>query len=125
MRSMAGLLGNAPSTVSREINRNGGYDRYRAAVAEENAWRRGHRPNSYDAGPFRADLAVLLMTCHRGFVIRKMIRHRGFSARLGTTTNAAGVARRCSQNLRTLLTHSRTNEISANRSSPRGGAEVS
>jgi IS30 family transposase len=28
MRSMARLLGYAPSTVSREIKRNGGYDRY-------------------------------------------------------------------------------------------------
>jgi hypothetical protein len=40
MRSMARLLGHAPSTVSREIKRNGGYNRYRAAVADENAWRR-------------------------------------------------------------------------------------
>ena len=30
-RSMARLLGRSPSTVSRELNRNGGYDRYRAA----------------------------------------------------------------------------------------------
>jgi len=44
MRSMARLLGHAPSTVSREIKRNGGYNRYRAAVADENAWRRGRRP---------------------------------------------------------------------------------
>jgi hypothetical protein len=29
-RSMAGLLGRSPSTVSREISRNGGYDGYRA-----------------------------------------------------------------------------------------------
>src|ERR1700720_4822126 len=43
MRSIARLLGRAPSTVSREIKRNGGYDRYRAA-ADENAWRRGRRP---------------------------------------------------------------------------------
>ena len=28
MRSMARLLGHSPSTVSREIERNGGYDRY-------------------------------------------------------------------------------------------------
>src|ERR1700719_2844547 len=41
---MARLLGHSPSTVSREIKRNGGYDRYRAAVADENAWRRGRRP---------------------------------------------------------------------------------
>ena len=44
MRSIAKLLGRAPSTVSREIKRNGGYDRYRAAAADENAWRRGRRP---------------------------------------------------------------------------------
>ena len=43
-RSMARLLGNSPSTVSREISRNGGYDRYRAALADERAWVRTHRP---------------------------------------------------------------------------------
>ena len=37
-RSMARLLGHSPSTVSREIIRNGGYHRYRAAVADEKAW---------------------------------------------------------------------------------------
>src|ERR1039458_7862094 len=36
-RSMARLLGRSPSTVSRELNRNGGYDRYRAALADETA----------------------------------------------------------------------------------------
>jgi hypothetical protein len=35
---MARLLGHSPSTGSREIKRNGGYDRCRAAVADENAW---------------------------------------------------------------------------------------
>src|SRR6202051_2748471 len=44
LRAMARLLGHAPSTVSREIRRNGGYDRYRAAVADENAWARARRP---------------------------------------------------------------------------------
>src|SRR3977135_1735251 len=37
-RSMAKLLGRSPSTVSREISRNGGYDRYRVAQADEKAW---------------------------------------------------------------------------------------
>src|ERR1035437_3703539 len=37
-RSMARLLGRSPSTVSRELSRNGGYDRYRAALADETAW---------------------------------------------------------------------------------------
>ena len=35
---MARLLGRSPSTVSREVRRNGGYDRYRAAQADEQAW---------------------------------------------------------------------------------------
>ena len=43
-RSIAKLLGRSPSTVSREMNRNGGYDRYRAALADANAWARARRP---------------------------------------------------------------------------------
>jgi len=43
-RSMARLLGRSPSTVSREVRRNGGYDRYRAARADEQAWVRARRP---------------------------------------------------------------------------------
>jgi IS30 family transposase len=41
---MAGLLGRSPSTVSREISRNGGYDGYRAALADDKAWARARRP---------------------------------------------------------------------------------
>ena len=43
-RSMARKLGRSPSTVSREISRNGGYDRYRASQADEMAWVRARRP---------------------------------------------------------------------------------
>ena len=43
-RSIAKLLGRSPSTVSREMSRNGGCDRYRAALADENAWARARRP---------------------------------------------------------------------------------
>ena len=43
-RSMARLLGRSASTVSRELKRNGGYDRYRAALADEQAWARSRRP---------------------------------------------------------------------------------
>jgi DNA-binding CsgD family transcriptional regulator len=35
-RSVAKQLGRSPSTVSREMSRNGGCDRYRATVADEN-----------------------------------------------------------------------------------------
>jgi DNA-binding CsgD family transcriptional regulator len=43
-RSIARLLGRSPSTVSREMSRNGGCDRYRAGLADENAWARARRP---------------------------------------------------------------------------------
>jgi IS30 family transposase len=46
IRSMALLLGRAPSTVSREIVRNGGYDSYRASEADERTWERARRPKS-------------------------------------------------------------------------------
>jgi DNA-binding CsgD family transcriptional regulator len=42
-RSIARQLGRAPSTVSREIQRNGGRDRYRAAGADRRAWARARR----------------------------------------------------------------------------------
>ncbi|MFQ5936621.1 MAG: IS30 family transposase [Acidiferrobacterales bacterium] len=44
IRSMARLLGRSASTVSREVRRNGGYDRYRAALADGRAWHRARRP---------------------------------------------------------------------------------
>ena len=44
VRSMAALLGRSPSTVSREVLRNGGYNQYRAAVADERAWDQTRRP---------------------------------------------------------------------------------
>ena len=37
MRSIGQFLGRSASTVSREVRRNGGYDRYRAAQADERA----------------------------------------------------------------------------------------
>jgi len=43
LRSIAALLGRAPSTVSREVNRNGGRRHYRANGAEQAAWDRAHR----------------------------------------------------------------------------------
>ena len=44
LRSIAACLGRAPSTVSREVSRNGGRRRYRASKADEAAWDRAHRP---------------------------------------------------------------------------------
>jgi IS30 family transposase len=44
IRSMATLLGRAPSTISREIQRNGGQQWYRASQADQAAWDRAQRP---------------------------------------------------------------------------------
>ena len=44
MREITETLNRSPSTISREINRNGGYDNYRATQAEQAAWDRAHRP---------------------------------------------------------------------------------
>jgi len=43
LRMIASSLGRAPSTVSREINRNGGRRQYRANQADQAAWERAHR----------------------------------------------------------------------------------
>jgi IS30 family transposase len=44
LRRIASLLGRSPSTISREILRNGGPDRYRAARSDHAAWDRALRP---------------------------------------------------------------------------------
>ena len=54
MRSIATQLGRAPSTISREIKRNGGHECYRASQAEESAWDRGRRPKTCKLAQNRA-----------------------------------------------------------------------
>ena len=44
IHSIAALLGRAPSTISRELTRNGGRRGYRANQADQAAWDRSHRP---------------------------------------------------------------------------------
>ncbi|MFQ5524599.1 MAG: IS30 family transposase [Acidimicrobiia bacterium] len=44
VRAIASRLARAPSTVSRELDRNGGRDRYRAHRADREAWARARRP---------------------------------------------------------------------------------
>jgi transposase, IS30 family len=46
IRSVAARLGRAPSTISREIMRNGGRECYRASQADQAAWDRAHRPKT-------------------------------------------------------------------------------
>lgn len=44
IRAMAQRKGRAPSSISREIARHGGRDRYRALTADRQAWRNAQRP---------------------------------------------------------------------------------
>jgi IS30 family transposase len=44
LRTIAAKLGRSPSTISREIRRNGGLASYRATQAEDAAWQRSCRP---------------------------------------------------------------------------------
>jgi IS30 family transposase len=44
LRRLASQLGRAPSTISREVLRNGGAERYRAARSDQAAWDRALRP---------------------------------------------------------------------------------
>ncbi len=46
IRSIAASLGRAPSTVSRETNRNGDRQCYRADEADQATWDRAHRPKT-------------------------------------------------------------------------------
>jgi IS30 family transposase len=46
IRAIAAALGRSPSTVSREVNGNGGPRRYRAARADLQAWARAARPKA-------------------------------------------------------------------------------
>lgn len=55
IRSIAALLGRAPSTASRELGRNEGCQDYRAGQADQAAWDRARRPSpvsSHCIGPW-------------------------------------------------------------------------
>jgi IS30 family transposase len=54
VRSIAATLGRAPSTVSRELRRNGGRQRYRAHQADQAAWDRSRRPKACKLAQNRA-----------------------------------------------------------------------
>ncbi len=54
LRSIAASLGRAPSTVSRELKRNGGRRDYRASKADQSAWGRAPRPKTCKLAQNRA-----------------------------------------------------------------------
>lgn len=45
-RAIAKEMGRAPSTISREVDRNGGRESYRASKADQRAWERAKRPKT-------------------------------------------------------------------------------
>jgi len=59
-RAIASILGRASPTVSREIKRNGGQAKYRAAPADQEAtWERGDRPKSCKLAENRAFACIV------------------------------------------------------------------
>ena len=70
MRSIALRLGRAPSTVSREIRRNGGRRHYRASKADQAAWDRAHRPKTCKLVQNRS-LASIVARKLRGAVVAR------------------------------------------------------
>nr|WP_245614212.1 helix-turn-helix domain-containing protein [Legionella massiliensis] len=46
MRLIAKNLSRPPSTISREISRNGGINKYRAVEADKQTWIRAKRPKN-------------------------------------------------------------------------------
>lgn len=54
IRSIATVLGRSPSTVSRELRRNGGSNGYRANRADQAAWDRARRPKTCKLARHRA-----------------------------------------------------------------------
>ena len=58
MRCIARRLERPPSTISREIHRNGGYDGYRAAAADQATWDRGTEMANHRDITLATDIAV-------------------------------------------------------------------
>ena len=59
LRSIAASLGRSPSTISREIRRNGGRPSYRANQADQAAWDRAHRPKTCKLAQNRAPACIV------------------------------------------------------------------
>lgn len=66
IRTIAFQLGRSPSTISREINRNGGLKRYRASQADQAAWDRALRPKPCKLATYPALRRIVArkLRCH-------------------------------------------------------------
>jgi IS30 family transposase len=67
IREIANQLNRAPSTVSREVNRNGGRIIYRANKADTAAWERAKRPKSCKLILNKALAKLVAMKLHRSW----------------------------------------------------------
>jgi IS30 family transposase len=72
IRSIAALLGRAPSTVSRELRRNGARQRYRASAGEQAAWARARRPKRCKLVEHRALARIVAMKLKLGWSPRQI-----------------------------------------------------
>jgi IS30 family transposase len=78
LRAIAARLGRAPSTISREVNRNGGLRHYRASRADQAAWDRAHRPKPCKLVTNRAlarNVAMKLRRCWSPEQIAGWLKH--------------------------------------------------
>ena len=63
LRSIAARIRRAPSTVSREVKRNGGREGYRAAAADGAAWERALRPKRCKLADNRELASLVAANC--------------------------------------------------------------
>ncbi len=67
MREIARRLDRSPSTVSREINRNGGLNKYRANKADKEAWEKAKRPKLCKLAGSRKLCAIIALKLKRSW----------------------------------------------------------
>ena len=128
IRSIGKVLGRAPSTISREVKRNGGRVCYRASNAEQATWDRARRDSQEDPkrdSEWRHDGGAHLDRCQRGegsFRLQVMrargpLSGRNDRARIATNSAYSVLANLCGGRVRAVgqsaaeLSHERTMKI--------------
>jgi len=92
LRAIALQLGRAPSTISREVNRNGGMAHYRASQADQAAWDRAHRPKTCKLVANRALARVVARKPgEHGRCAARAITHRKRQTTAGSPTQCQSV----------------------------------
>jgi IS30 family transposase len=82
IRKIAELVGRSPSSISREIRRNGGDTHYRAGDADEKAWERSRRPKKpigeewHAAVHCRQETAARLLSATDRGVVKNAVSQR-------------------------------------------------